>query len=259
MKPVLIATLLFAFTAPLKAETVTWRQGTANAFVDNYQGSYATLLASTSSVNNDNYGNLDFILVGRNEQRYSVIRFDLSEMAGNYSSINSASLTLYTSGNLTTQDFDILVYSLFDSNAGWDQMQATWVRQDKSGETFWKDASGEGVSNILGARDSLLQTIAYTTTSSSITIDIPVSMVLDWITSPDQSAGLFLLPQGSAGNNAYVANFGSNAHINAQVRPLLTVDYAPIPEVPTLALLISLAGFVVLHRTLLVKNSKSSD
>lgn len=259
MKPILIVSLFLSLTVPLVADVVSWRQGASNDFVVNYQGVQDTLLASTSSVNNENYGNLDFVLVGRNEQRYSIVSFDLSDMAGTYSSVESASLTLFVSGSPTALNFEILVYSLFASNGGWDQMQATWINQDKAGEIAWKNAGGTDVSNVLGARDSLLQTIDYTTTSTSITIDVPVSMVLGWITSPEDSASLLLMPQGSQGSNTYVATFGSSNQGTMDLRPLLTVHYTAIPEVPTVMLLMGLAGLVAYRRFRTGESEKLSD
>lgn len=242
--PLLIVTLSQLALATTWSAAVTYQEGGSNAFATNYAGTSDTILASTSSVNNDNFGDNVSLIVGRNEQRFSIIRFDLSSMAGNYDSITGASLTLSRTGAATALDFNINIYSILSTNGGWDEMETTWINQEKSSSTPWQNASGANQTNFLGATGDLLQTISYTTTTTSITINIPISMVLEWINNPDASGGLALMPVGSSGSNSNVATFGSSEVATAGSRPLLTVNYAPIPE-PS-ALLMSFGGLGLL-------------
>lgn len=236
----LIATLSQLALATTWSAVVTCQEGGSNSFTANYAGTSDTILASTSAVNNDNFGDNASLIVGRNEQRFSIIRFDLSSMAGSYDSITSVSLTLTRTAAATALDFNINIYSIVSANGGWNEMEATWINREKSSSTPWQNASSVNQTNFLGATGDLLQTISYTTTTTSITINVPISMVLEWINNPNGSGGLALMPVGSSGSNSNVATFGSSEFATVSSRPLLTVNYAPIPE-PS-ALLLSLGG-----------------
>ena len=242
--PLLIVTLSQLALATTWSAVVTYQEGGSNAFVTNYAGTSDTFLAS--NVSDTNYGGEQFLLVGRNEQRFTILRFDLSSLTGEYESITSASLTLTRTGTATALDFDINIYSILSTNGGWDEMEATWVNQDKSSSTPWQNAAGEDQGNFMGARGELLQTISYTTTTDSITVNIPISMVLEWITNPAAAGGLALIPSGSSGSSTYSAYLGSSEVATASSRPLLTVNYAPIPEPSSILMSMGGLGFLVL-------------
>ena len=234
----LIAALSQLALATTWSAVVTYQEGGSNSFTTNFTGTSDTILAS--NVSSGNYGADPILIVGRNEQRFSIIRFDLSSMAGSYDSITSVSLTLTRTAAATALDFNINIYSIVSANGGWDEMEATWINRVKSSSTPWQNASSVNQTNFLGATGDLLQTISYTTSTTAITINVPIAMALEWINNPNGSGGLALMPLGSSGSTNNIATFGSSEFETVSSRPLLTVNYTPIPE-PS-ALLLSLGG-----------------
>lgn len=246
----------------LHAAVIEYRYGTSNALVTNYTGvDQAFLLVSTGSQGNYNTGGYDGMIVGRSNARQGIIAFDLSSMQGKFNSINSAQLTFYRDGTATTSDFTISMYQIFDANAGWKQgtgtgtaagpdNSVTYLNQNYSSvpaqNISWKNSSGTSVGNFSSAYStlSLLDSVTYTTTSTSITFDIPVMLVTNWITAPGSNAGLAFIPSGSPTANSVAANLGSSSADEA-LRPLLTLNYTAIPEPRIIAYLL-LGGMVAL-------------
>ncbi|HWL52315.1 MAG TPA: DNRLRE domain-containing protein [Chthoniobacteraceae bacterium] len=232
--PGLLALLALLSPAPAQSAVVTFQQGADNEWVSDYTGTSDTQLATNSK--NATAGDLDFFLVGRNQTRYSIIRFDLSSLQGAPLSVSSATITLTRTGNATAADFDIEVHSVAATNGGWDEMTASWAHLNATAETPWKNAAGDDQVAFSGAVGALHQSVAYSTTSDSFTFEVPLAVLQQWIDAPSSSGGLALVPVGSNGDNANAAYFGSSEHATMAYRPLLTIHYAAIPE-PSVAVI----------------------
>jgi len=244
-------TLIFGFLlgiSSLHAVVIEYRHGTDNAFVTNYAGvDQAFLLVNTNpaSFGNYNTGGFGTFIVGRSNARQGIVAFDLTSMQGQFSSIESAQLTFYRTGLDTNLDFTISMYQIFGTNVGWNQgtgaggavgpnNTVTYLNQNYSSvgseNVPWEDSSGDPVANFSSAYNaSLLDSVTYTTTTDSITFDIPVALVQSWINNPGTNAGLAFIPSGAGATNATVANLGNSFAAEA-FRPLLAITYTAIPE-----------------------------
>lgn len=233
----------------IQAVVIDYRYGTANDFVENFTGvDQAFLLVSSNAASQGNYntGGYNGMLVGRNNARQGVVSFDLSSMQGKAASIDSAQLTFYRTGAATDVNFTISMYAIYGTNAGWNQgtgtgiavgpdNSVTYLNQNYSSvgseNVPWKNNSGDSVTNFSGAYNTLsvLDSVTYTTTSTSITFSIPVALVESWISSPSTNAGLAFIPSGAGVTTSSNANLGGSSSDEA-FRPLLSLTYTPIPE-----------------------------
>lgn len=232
---------------PADVIDINYRYGTDNALVTNYTGvDQAFLLLNSNAAGQGNYntGGYNGMLVGRSNARLGIIAFDLSSLQGEVDSITSAQLTFFRTGTATDQDFTISMYEVYGTNAGWNQgtgtgaavgpdNSVTYLNQNYSsvgGENVaWENAIGTPVGSFLSAYNpSLLDSVTYTTTTTSITFDIPLALVESWIFSPGANAGLAFIPSGTGGNST-TATLG-NSFADEASRPLLSLSYTPVPE-----------------------------
>lgn len=257
-----IVTLLaitVAFVSAVSAAGITnttFVQGVTNNYVTDYQGVKNTTLAS--NVGNNNYGGSTVLYIGRSNQRSALLHFDLSSLQGQTASILNATLTLTLIGSPTAGDFNVTMYEVFSSNAGWEQGTGTGGAVGPDGTatysemaentTPWKNSSGTAVNAVNLAYDNTaaLQTLLYTSASTSLTFNIPTNVIGSWISSPSTHAGLIFAPSTSGGitANTYIANLGMSSDSVFDNRPALNIEFEAIPE-PSVYHLVALGAVVL--------------
>lgn len=234
-----------------QTENVTLRRG-----LNGYNGVSDNMLASNQGATN--YGGWDQIIVGRDKTRRSIIRFDLSAYTGVVGGVDSASLqlTLLTGANPTSETFTIGVYQITPANAGWLEGVGTATNPDTSqggsvwsakanGITPWAGSSGLSTSGVDYVAEAIY-TFEWTPSSTTVTIPISASVIMDWINNPGNNAGLVLIPlTPEATANSVAANFASSeASIEAE-RPTLQFSYTVIPEPGSVGLIAGAMGLLL--------------
>jgi MYXO-CTERM domain-containing protein len=262
------------------ADVITFQQGGSNALVSNYAGTQDTFL--NSSAVDASYGALTVSIAGRDpgkptadpvvppSLRTALLRFNLSALAGQYSSINSATLTLFqreTSAQFT--DFTVNLYQVSAANGSWVQGTTDTDGTNTAGNPDWAHLSHDtqpwAGSPGLGTPGTdyvtpALSSVTWNSGDAGSTSDknntqysfaIPASLIGDWIGG--NNSGLAIenadLQQDGLAQFAsaeWTANPGGGLTA-PQIRPLLTIDYTPVPEPMGLGLL-ALGGAALLRR-----------
>ena len=180
--------------------------------------------------------------------RRCLLRFDVSSLAGRFTSIDSATITLKKS-NLPAGSGtdDAEMYAIADNNADWVEGTGQFVVQN--GSSSWNSKQhptawiGGGGGGALGAlQDTIANVSGNDAANTFYVFDLAPSLVDHWVTIAN--AGV-VIKEGAeidgAGSGTdlqiefYAAEFGAIA--DAPVRPKLTVTYTIIPEPATLSLL----------------------
>jgi MYXO-CTERM domain-containing protein len=265
----LFAGLLVAGVASTAtAAVVSLQQGTNNSIANNYQGTEDTFISSAAATTS--YGRNLAMLV-RGGTAVSLLRFDLSLLVGQYSTINSATLTVYQrEGSAQNQNFDMSLFQVSSANAGWVPGATGTAVNNQTGSSNWNFrvhdtqswAGSAGLQTV--GTDYLtpaLGTVAVSTGDPGSTTDtmnvpssfsIPASVILDWIGG--NNSGLVL--QNTSVGNSSAMNFATSQWnidpdgvggplISASIRPQLTIDYTPVPEPGGMAVLA--LGALLLH------------
>lgn len=218
-----------------QTETVTLQRG-----LDGYNGVSDNALASNLSANN--YGAWDQMIVGRNNTRRTIIRYDLSDYSALVGSVESASLTLtlLTGAPASAASFTIGVYQITAANADWIEGTGTGTVPDTSSgvstwsakardTTAWAGSVGLSTPGVDYIADAIY-TFEWTPSSTSVTIPITSTVIMDWLENPTNNGGLILIPIAGSTANNIAANFASSEASIAGERPTLEFTYIPIPE-----------------------------
>lgn len=183
--------------------------------------------------------------------RRVILRFDVSSLAGLYSSIDSATITLRKANGPTGGGTDSAdMYAISDSNAGWVEGVGSFTPASNDGSSSWVSSAsptawvGGGGGGTLGAlQDSIANVSGNDAANTFYVFTLDPSLVDHWITTAN--AGV-VIKEGNeidgAGSGTdlqiefYSAQFGAIA--DAPVRPKLEVSYSEaIPEPASLSLL----------------------
>jgi hypothetical protein len=253
--PFSIALAMIAWSSPIAAAVVTFRDGTPTPFVGGvYAGTSDTMLYSnTGQLEDQNFGARTNMEAGQvdlaNNRRRSLIRFDVTALSGQVSSIDSVTLRLFVTnigeldngldvkGSETVQAFRPTT-----ANSAWIEgsgVSGPFATPDNGMSTFaqrvqgsqnWAGSAGLGTPGI----DYLIVPVASQTfganTSPGGAFDLvftDVSFMSDW--AAGSNSGLFLRTQFEASNNAAISFFTRNA-ANLNVRPELIVSYTLIGD-----------------------------
>ena len=257
----ILAVILVVGTA--LADEVSFQQGADNALVTNYQGQTDNMIVATYPTGN--YGSYATNGVGsmpwanKNNPVRSIMRWDLSAMAGQYRDINAMSLTLYDSSSGLGTSGTVYVYALNPTNAEW----VEGTQNDHSTETgsscwdytrydtdAWAGTAGAGPAGDTGTPNDDYDYIALGTYSwsgrTNAGVDISLTghaglsltdLVDQW--SGDQAYNAGLILKADAGSEASLGDrfaWRSADWTEISQRPLLTIDFY-VPEPTTLVLL----------------------
>lgn len=183
-----------------------------------------------------------------------LLSFDVAANVPSGATINSVRLTLHMSKTISGDQ----TVSLHRTSADWGEAgsdaaqnegggiapmpgDATWIHTSFP-SSFWMNPGGD-----FEAAPSAMQTIG--SSLGYYTWESPAGMVADvqsWLDDPNSNFGWTLV--GNEGTTTTAKRFDTRENPTLANRPLLTIDFTPIPEPATLPLLLlglSLVGFML--------------
>ena len=242
------------------AAMVDYQEGATNAFVlAPYEGAQDNLLVSNTR-EDDNQGGYGTAIVGNpgwgtyDPPAREIMRFDLTSFAGQYASINSVKLTLTLNGGLASATMS--VHQILSANSDWvegissgrgiNDGESCWWYKAWSATAAHADWAG-GFDSGCGTPDvdydsAVLASYAWDATQIvagdklelTLTGDLD-ALIGQWCGPQADNAGLILRSDNEA--NGYNLSFRAAEAAEVADRPLLTIDYVPIPEPAALSLL----------------------
>lgn len=284
--PTVIAVLAGPIT--LHAATAIYQEGATTPFLGGaYTGAEDNTLYNNAggyfNSATDNRGTVPGIEVGNaggvpaagastEANRRSLLRFNVSSLNGQFTSINSVTLRLTTLAGVQGSGL-INLFRLTDANANWVEGNgsggATYEPNDAGGSTWAFKIQGaypneftgtswagggtvgqaHGAAGVAGTdyHSTAVSSFSYNITNAATgsTVDFvfsDLSFFGTWITGTN--AGMILRQFSETGTNIVPFHSGESATLSA--RPQLIVDYTPVPESGTAALLGS--GLLLLAR-----------
>ena len=275
--PTVVAVLAGPIT--LHAATAIYQEGATTPFLG---GTYTGAEDNTLYTNADGYfnsatdnrGTVPGIEVGNaggvpaagastEANRRSLLRFNVSSLNGQFTSINSVTLRLTTSAGVQGSGL-INLFRLTDANANWvegngsggavyeanDVGGSTWAFKIQGSPEFtgtpWAGLGVSGVGSANGAagvagtdyHSTAVSSFSYNVTNAAAGSQVDfvfsdLSFFGTWITGTN--AGMLLRQLSETGTN--IVPFHSSESATAAARPMLIVDYTAVPEPGTAALL----------------------
>jgi hypothetical protein len=237
-----------------RGATVTYRDGNATPFIGGtYSGTRDAALVVGGGNTTDNLGargDFEVGVLGAGAQRHALVRFDVTSLAGQYSSINGVTLRLYPSFVDTVAADAIQLYRLAAANTGWVEGNGTsftgFGPEDVGGSTWsfrvqgvtqgagtpWAGSAGASSPGVDYLSTLLASTPFTSSTPLQTAFDLvfsDVSFIGDW--AAGNNPGLFLKSAGDSPSspNARRIAFTSREG-TAAFRPELIIDYNVIPE-----------------------------
>lgn len=214
----------------------------------------ATLYEESTTTTANGAG--EFLLAGRNNQatnsrRRSLLRFDLSSLPAG-ATITAASLQLSLS-TVSTADTSL---SLHRATQAWTEGPADPAGNESAGiaatigDTTWQAASHPVTLWTTPGGDALPTPSATVTVGTTAPFHLwsgpgLVNDIHLWAANPDTNFGWILRDPESTPQTA--KRFASREHPDPALRPLLIIEFTPIPE-PSAVLLLLTATFTLLLR-----------
>lgn len=239
-------TALLTFAAHSHAAVAIYQDGLPDPFIGGtYVGTEdAMILDQGGGTGTDNFGARDDWEVGSNAAavRHALLRFNITSMAGQYTTINSVTLKLtvnYANGAADT----LQLFRFASANASWvegtqvgadgipDPGMTTW-NQRVQGADNWAGSAGAST----GGTDYLSTAVGSIAFDNSLANGTLVSITLtdptlidDWVSG--DNSGLFLralneLPATLSRVDFYSADYTTDP----TDRPQLAIDYEAVPE-----------------------------
>jgi hypothetical protein len=226
-----------------------------------------------------NYGNFNPISSGKINNgipnQSSILRFDVSTLAGIYTSIDAITLRLYywddtVAANFGTADVLTNVHAITAANRAWiegisagaaQSGESTW-NNSAHGSTPWAGSAGLGTAGtdydstvlashtLVAANRPAAGTVidfSFTGDSTALTALIGAWMVDNVDNSRDNPGLLLRDPSPSTQNSRNRFTASSTEDANAALHPQLIVNYTAIPE-PSSMLLLGLGGLRMFRR-----------
>ncbi|MEM1084960.1 MAG: hypothetical protein AAGI48_12685 [Verrucomicrobiota bacterium] len=232
----------------------------ASAAVMEFQtGRDSTLIQNNSD---GNYGGRNEVLIGATgsgQQRAGIVAWDVSSLAGQYISIDSMSVTftIFRVAATTSWGINLLNESGVDWVEGTDTSGATqpgtvtWdFRQEGVLGTEWDLGGARGGPAVYGSMGTLALTDGVDVVNDKVTINLTAGSLPSNVDTLTEIMDLW-----TSGGNTGLGIYGGQAQWGldsfqgsiAADRPLLTVNYTPVPE-PTVACLGGLGLLGLLRR-----------
>ena len=171
-----------------------------------------------------------------NGVRRALIQFDISGLpAGQL--IDSAILSITQAGPTPAFDGEVTL-EVYRLTKDWVETEVRWTEA----------ATGDAWTTPGGDVDPILITSVSTTYTFDTQVDFDITgLVQDWYDGTSDNFGVLIRDNGFTTNDKFA--FASRTHGGATTaaEPVLTIDYSPIPEPGSLALL-ALGGMFVVRR-----------
>ena len=259
-----VAVALIAST--VRAEIAVFQQGSPTPRIG---GTYAGTQDTRLDWWNDtpNYGNeVTFAVypyLGL-EVEMSVIKFDISALQGRVDTVNSVTLRLIPATVGAAGDGTVQMYRVSAANADWTTQGAGYssgLYRHVDTTTNWAGSPGKlpgtGYQGLRVAGtdyySSVLASVGWTPATPVNDINNPFDLVFSdasfisqWLLSANNE-GLLLRSLGSGGNTESLY-FNSSEAETPTFRPMLIIDYTPVPEPASFGLLALAAGLMARRR-----------
>lgn len=253
--------ILCAATAlNLQAVSIVFQDGAAipELGIGSYSGTEDTTLISGSNAGR-NYGGSNSIWIGNSAgaERKTLLRFDLSSLMGQAASIDSVTLTMFQIAEGASNngaEVDVNLYQIQSANGGW--VEGTGSGSAQAGSSSWNykanatvswagsaGLSTSGTDYVASAIDGTKTIIAKTGSGGTYTWNLPVSLIQSWIDGENTGLLFAATDFGSLEDNDFF-RFASSLYTTSNLRPMLTVNYTPIPE-PGMVVLLGLGILAV--------------
>ena len=247
-------------TSVAPGAVVVFQDGATNQFSGNlaYSGTEDTTIWEHSP--SDNTGarpGLEIGSLGSGEIRRSLIRFDVTSMLGQYSTINSVTLR-FTSATVPDGEDFLQAFQVAPANSAWvegagilidfspDSGSSTWDER-VGGLSSWAGSAGltsAGTDHLTNLVASAQFSFAVQTNGASFDLVFADTSILDdWVAGTN--SGLLLMATSEGLDFARFIPYASDFDSNPAFRPQLIVDFDPIvvPEPSSgLAVLLALAS-----------------
>ncbi len=246
-----------------QATVISYQQGGDNALVSGYSGAQDAELSSQFPNSQFGISNGYFRVgeTGRGAQvLHGLMRWDLSSLAGQYSAINSITLTYFDDSSYetgTNGGGEATVFALKPANAAWVENDVTWNNQVQGGAMAWAGSGGASTAGVDYDSTPLCDYL-YVANGPAIYKTITLSghaglsltdLVDQWSGDQANNAG-YLFRSNTEGSTYTYDYLHVNGKENATLanRPMLTIDYTPVPEPAMLGLGLMVAAALLRRR-----------
>ena len=173
----------------------------------------------------------------------SLFRFDLSSLAGQYSTISQIQFTLTLQNQSGSNTMNLEEVSA--ANSDWLYTTATWNNKNTNTPIAWDGGPGLGATGY----GSVLDSQNWNQSTASVTFTISGAAATNLINdfTSGRNGGFFITSTDETGEGVFT-QIGSGRSLAASVHPQLTVTYNPLPEPSSIFLLLGGAGLVGLRR-----------
>lgn len=236
-----LSTLCLLGTSTAQGAKISLRNGDLNAATNElYAGGSDNVLTAHPNMRNTNYGRLNLNITSANSYpKGSIMQFDLSSLKGKVKDVKGATLRL-TPHSVSPQPFPFSVYRVRPENAGWKEGTGAGrgnnpAKPGESTSAFKAKGAGSAANTpwhgggTFGSGDYFPTPVFKGTfpanSTSSMTIELPAQMVLEWINNPSANAGIYILADVEAsGNYGFIQNTAAGNAPQSD-RPMLTIEY----------------------------------
>jgi hypothetical protein len=221
------------FPAIMSASTVTFQNGVAG-----YGGESDTFLPSGNP--DVNFANETYDAAGSTSGVIwrTLLRFNLSSIANQYTTINQIQLTLTLLNPLGSNTMNLSEVNT--ANSGWLSSSATWNNQNQSVSNGWDGGPGLGTTGYGGVLDNENWSQTSTSVTFTITGAVATGVINDFTTGSNPG---FIITSTDENGEGVFTKIASVRASGSSMRPLLSITYTPTPEPSSAILLIGAGAF----------------
>lgn len=183
------------------------------------------------SVPNDNFSGEQSILVGHTassaDEFNGLLKFSFTDASLVGATINSVTLTMYKRANGSSVSADTTI-QIFETIPNWDSTQTTWNISSTGNNWNTPGAEGAGFDYVDTQLASFTGNESVTPVNSALTFTSDVAFTTLVQNNIGNTLGFLAIVPDSLDRTVW--NLGSVDNANPGIRPILTIDFTPIPE-----------------------------